>query len=297
MSNLISKRKSSRDWKEVLGVKICSTPKKRLLRRIRADISAGRKFYIVTPNPEIIMLAQKDKKLANILNSADIALPDGIGIVAADKFISLTAPKNLLLRIPVTFFQGLVVGTSIFIDKKWLTSDIKVIKGRELFLELIEIANKKGWKVYLIGGEGGVAKETAESLSRNYKAIEFKFSDGPMVNKDAVPVSKKNIDVEKISVNEINKFKPPLLFVGFGAPKQEKWVYRWFDKLNVRGVMVVGGTFDYISGKTKLPLKWVEKISLEWLWRLCTGSQRIDRVIIASIIFPLKVFLEKLRFK
>ena len=77
-----------------------------------------------------------------------------------------------------------------------------------------------------------------------------------------------------------------MLFVAFGAPKQEKWVYRSLNRLNTGLVMVVGGTFDYIAGKQKLPNKLIERIGLEWLWRLLTGSQRIDRVFNAVVKFP-----------
>jgi N-acetylglucosaminyldiphosphoundecaprenol N-acetyl-beta-D-mannosaminyltransferase len=59
--------------------------------------------------------------------------------------------------------------------------------------------------------------------------------------------------------------------------------------------MVVGGVFSYISGKSKLPSKWMEKVGLEWIWRLITEPKRIKRIFNAIIIFPLLVFKKKLR--
>jgi N-acetylglucosaminyldiphosphoundecaprenol N-acetyl-beta-D-mannosaminyltransferase len=286
--------KLSKSKVKLLGVRINSTPKIRLLRSVRANIYENRKFTIVTPNPEILMLAQKDRQLASILNSADIALPDAIGVVAANKFLTLQPPKNTTLRLPVLIVQGLVVGVSVIFNQKWLCSELKVIKGREMFLELIKLANKRQWRVFFLGGRG-TCKKAAEVLRRNYKKVKIGYSDGPILNKDGTPLTSEDERIERDVIGQINNFKPHLLFIGFGAPKQEKWMYRWFPKLNIGGAMVVGGTFDYISGKTKLPPKWLENVGLEWFWRLVTGSQKIRRILIAFPTFPLKVFWTKWR--
>jgi len=291
----INNKNSSKKYFDVLGIKICSTPKNRLLRQVRSAISKKKKISIVTPNPEIIVKAQNDQKLANSLNSADISIPDGVGTIAAKKYSSLNNPNNLLLRAPTILFQGIIVGTSIIVNKKWLTSDTVVIKGRDLFLDLVRIANKKKWRIYLIGGEGGVAGKTAQSLSRNYKKIIFKFSNGPILDEGAVPINKEELNKEKKCISNINQFKPHLLFIGFGAPKQEKWMARWIENLDVGGIMVVGGTFNYIAAKTKLPPRYISNLGLEWLWRLLSGSQKLSRVLNAVVVFPIYVFLSRLK--
>ena len=95
----------------------------------------------------------------------------------------------------------------------------------------------------------------------------------------------------------INKVFPHILFVGFGAPKQEKWLYRHSSKINYGGAMVVGGTFDYISGKKKTPPSWIADSGLEWLWRILIGDQKIERVTSAFPKFPLIIFWQKLTGK
>ncbi|MEJ2347903.1 MAG: hypothetical protein P8Y17_01725, partial [Patescibacteria group bacterium] len=77
---------------KILKVLVTSTSKPRVLRFVRERLrifDPKRKFLIVTPNPEMVMRAEKDENFANILNSADLALPDGIGLSAANKFFSL----------------------------------------------------------------------------------------------------------------------------------------------------------------------------------------------------------------
>jgi exopolysaccharide biosynthesis WecB/TagA/CpsF family protein len=253
-SSKINNKNSTKKHFDVLGIKICSTPKNRLLRQVRSAISKKKKISIV----------------------------------------SLNNPNNIILRVPILFIQGIIIGTSIIVNKKWLTSNTVVIKGRDLFLDLVRIANKKKWRIYLVGGEGGVAEKSAQSLSRNYKKVIFKSSDGPKLNEEAVPINKEELNKEKECINDINQFNPHFIFIGFGAPKQEKWMARWIDKLDIRGAMVVGGTFDYIAAKTKLPPAYISNLGLEWLWRLLTGSQTIGRIFTATIIFPLKVFYFKM---
>ena len=83
-----------------------------------------------------------------------------------------------------------------------------------------------------------------------------------------------------------------MLFVAFGAPKQEKWVYRNLEQLKCNLVMVVGGSFDYVAGTRKDVPHIVNKAGLEWLWRLLTGSQNIERIFNAVIKFPWLIIKE-----
>ena len=225
---------------------------------------------------------------------ADIAIPDAVGLVAASKFLSLQAPRSPFFRFLALNFQGKRVGLSILFNKSWLESDLKVIKGRELFLDLIKLANKKKWTAVLMGDGEQSAQKAVEKLKLNYKTVQLHAFSGPSLDKEGKPVSSAEQQLEKEIVKEINKIKPQLLFVGFGAPKQEKWTYRWLQKLNIGCAMVVGGTFNFISGKTKLPPKVVEQLNLEWLWRLLTGGKTLNGIFTATVTFPLKVFASKL---
>jgi len=289
--------KKARKQANVLSIRLSSTSKVRVLRFVRGrlrifDQNAAKnaKFIIVTPNPEIVTKAQKDKELTRILNSANLSLPDGIGLAAAHKFMSFRAPKWKILRAPVLLAQGFVVGLAVLFGDRWLTKDLKIIKGREIFLELMKLANKKSWRVFLLGGEGGVAGKAAKNLQKSLKKIVLESAEGSMLDENAIPISKKDIKIEKDVIRSINKLKPHLLFVALGAPKQEKWLDKWMEDLNIGGAMVVGGTFDYMARKTALPPKWMEKLGLEWLWRLMDQPGRAKRIFMAFPLFPLRVY-------
>lgn len=286
--------KTERKYDKILNVELNSTSMTKVLAFVRDSLGRRKKFSIVTPNPEIILAAGGDKDLADAINKASLAIPDGIGLSQAARFLSLPAPRNILFRAPVCFLQGLWVGLATFLARNWVQEALPIIKGRKLFMELIKLANKKGWRVFFLGGEKGEARGAGERLRRSFKRLRIAYFQGPMLNADAVPVGEADRDIQRESVEQINEFKPDILFVGFGASKQEKWLMKWLVSLDVGGAMVVGGTFRYFSGDAELPPEWMEEYGLEWVWRLITEPWRIKRVLTAFPIFPLKVFWYKL---
>lgn len=242
---------------QIMGVKIDSTSMGSVLTRVEENISDNIRFNIVTPNPELVLMAQKNNLLKNALNSATLSIPDGMG---------------LKLAIP----------------------NLQIIKGRELFIELIKLAAKKNWKVFLLGGLGDEAGMAANKLIQRYGDIKIQSEKGPKLNESAEPVTEVDIKLEEEAIERINTFKPHLLFVAFGNPKQEIWVMKNAKKLNAKCVMAVGGAIRYAAGISSLPPKWMASVGLEWLWRVFTEPHRITRIFNAVILFPLKLFLYKL---
>ncbi|OGM21948.1 hypothetical protein A2863_02620 [Candidatus Woesebacteria bacterium RIFCSPHIGHO2_01_FULL_38_9b] len=279
---------------KILSVRIDSTSTERVLRFIRVSLENSKKFFIFTPNPEQILRAQTDEVYAKILNSADISLPDGIGLIAAYKFLHLPTTHNLLLKPILYFAQGLGVGFSILFDREWLTKELKVIRGRDFFIKLIELANKEKWRVFLLGDSLDSAKKAKIALEKNYLNIKLYEARGPDLDDDANLRTIKDESVHIDAMKRINKAAPQLLIIGFRAPVQEKWLYRYLPQLNIGGAMVVGGTFDYISGRKPLPPAWIADTGLEWLWRLLKGDQKAKRIINAFPKFALKIYLTKL---
>ena len=307
--------KKGRKQAHILSIDVHSTSKERVLSFVRGKLrnfdekpSKIKNFLIVTPNPEIVINAQhdnavvglthlfmqQDKELAEILNSANLSLPDGIGLAAAHKFASLPAPKCKIIRAPVLLIEGLVVGLAVLFNEKWLTEDLKILKGRETFLDLMKLANMKEWRVFLLGGEGNEVEDTEKNLQKSLKKVKIRSAQGPMLDKTANPHTEKDVLIEKEVIKSINNFRPHLLFVAYGAPKQEKWLNKWRGDLEIGGAMVVGGTFNYMAKKTALPPKGMEKLGLEWLWRLITQPKRAKRIFQAFPVFPLKVFWDRL---
>ncbi len=123
----------------------------------------------------------------------------------------------------------------------------KVVPGRRVVEALIG----KGYKVFYLGSR--IAAEMAEKYGGAY-------DDGEVDIKNPV----RNDEI----LAKINKFKPDILLVAYGAPWQEKWLWANSGKLKAKVGMGVGGTFDYLTGHASVPPEWVNKMGLEWLWRL-----------------------------
>lgn len=254
---------------QILGINIASTTLSEVLTGVEQNISSSiklgsrdKQFSILTPNPELVLSSTQDLRLKEALNSADFSVPDGVGLAYAYKFL--------------------------------FGKSLNIIPGRKLFDELIKLAGKKGWKVFLLGGLNNEAELAAKQLTINNPQLAIETSKGPKLNKEGEPETEINIKLQKDAIDKINKFSPDLLFVAFGNPKQEIWIHKNLSKLNVRGAMAVGGTFRYVAGLSALPPKWMEKAGLEWVFRLVTEPFRLGRILNAVITFPLKVFQYKI---
>lgn len=215
--------------KDILGVKIDDINMDEAVKVVSKWLEDGGKHYITTPNPEIVVMAQKDIKLRESINNADLVIPDGIGL--------------------------------------GLTGDIVCnIPGVDLMEELIKKAQDLGLTIGLLGGRDSVAKKVGERLQKKYPKLKISFAEsGGEITKDGV-----------MSVN----YKLPvadLLFVAFGPPKQEKWIAKNLNKIDVKIAMGVGGSFDYLSGEVPRAPVWIRGLGFEWLFRLIIQPWRIKR--------------------
>ena len=280
----------------ILGIKITSTTKDEVLEFVNSCLDNGDKFYIVTPNPENLLLATKDWLLKKSIYRSDLSVPDGIGLAQAFKFLSFKDNKHNIFRPLIIFYQGILVGLMTIVNKKYLTDSLPIIKGRELFLDIIKIADKRKLRVYFFGGENGEQEKAKKEIEKEFKNIIIKTNHKfPNYNENGQPASEVDRKIHKSIVGDIKLFEADLIFVAMNTPKHEKWIYRNLFRLNTLGAMTVGGTFNYVAGNMRLPPKWVEKIGLEWVYRLIQEPKRWRRILNAFPIFPWRVFMFKLR--
>ncbi|MEK7182672.1 MAG: WecB/TagA/CpsF family glycosyltransferase [Patescibacteria group bacterium] len=273
--------KRDRKYTTILGVQVNSTQLAEVLTWVEGWIAKKGRFFVVTPNPEIVMLAQHDTVLARILNRADISLPDGIGLVWASWWLVLR--ESLFgneARIVKSNTSNVTVLRNGHPNPNRITLTHRV-SGIDVMEALIGLASKRGWRVFLLGGRPGIAALAAKKLKneleiRNLK-LEIQADPGLRLNAEGKPVNKKEEIHEIEVIKKISLFKPHLLFVGFGAPKQEKWVASNYNKLQTLGTMVVGGAFDYISGRIPRAPAWLRNMGLEWLFRLIVEPWRWKR--------------------
>jgi N-acetylglucosaminyldiphosphoundecaprenol N-acetyl-beta-D-mannosaminyltransferase len=131
--------------------------------------------------------------------------------------------------------------------------------------------------VFFLGGRDGVAEKAAALLSERNPLLRVAgtYEGNP-----------REEDAEEI-VERINQSGAHVLLVAFGAPIQDIWISEHISEMpHVRLAIGVGGTFDFIAAKRKRAPLFMQKIGLEWLWRLCLEPQRIGRIWRAVVVFP-----------
>lgn len=249
---------------KLLGVKITSEKKDKVLEYLLNRLKTSReKTFIVTPNPEMLVYASEHLDYKNKLNSSTIALPDGIGI----------------------FFAGSVMGKPL---KERIT-------GVDFIEDLCAASKNQPLSIGFLGGKEGVAKRTAECLQLSYPWIDVIFaaeewpSDGILKIKD---LGLKNKKEKEFKSSIINHKSIDILFVAFGVPKQEDWIFKNLEKLPVKAMMGVGGAFDFISGNVPRAPFVLRYVGLEWLFRLIVQPWRWQRQL-ALIEFIFLVFKER----
>lgn len=172
---------------------------------------------------------------------------------------------------------GVIIGAKL--QKK---SFPERIPGQSYFRKIIELSNEKGYSIYLLGGKPGIPEKAKENLEKIF----------PNVNIVGVHHGYFNENEEKEVIEEINKLQPNVLFVALGAPRQEKWIYNHRNELKVDVATGQGGTYDYEAGKIKRAPVWVQKIGMEWFWRLCREPKRIKRQLVLPV-YLVKIFFKK----
>lgn len=213
----------------ILGVKVNKITMRQAVEKAET-LFDGKPHMVFTPNPEIILECKKDEELKNIINSADLVLPDGIGVVIASKFLRNPVPE----RVP----------------------------GFDFVCELL----KTNHSFYFFGGKPGVAEKAMENMKQQGVNVVGCYH-GYFKEDDEI-------------VNDITEKKPDVLVVCLGAPKQEKWIYKNLEKLNVPISIGAGGSLDVLAGEVERAPKIFQKLCLEWLYRtLKEPKKRLPRVM------------------
>jgi N-acetylglucosaminyldiphosphoundecaprenol N-acetyl-beta-D-mannosaminyltransferase len=160
------------------------------------------------------------------------------------------------------------------------------ITGVDLTWEIAKIASENNKTIFLLGGKKGIAEKTAEKLQMIYPDLK-------------IAGTYAGTPEEEELYEKIIKSRADILLVAFGAPRQDKFIYKLkisnfeFRISNLRVAIGVGGTFDYICGVVPRAPKFMRSLGLEWLYRLVRQPSRIKRIYNAVIKFPLLVLFNR----
>lgn len=157
-------------------------------------------------------------------------------------------------------------GIGVVIASKLKKGNIKQrVTGIDCMNMLCSLSNEKGYKIFLYGACAEAVKGAKAKLETEY----------PDINIVGV-IDGYEKDQEKI-LAAINTSKADIIFIALGSPKQELWIKENIEKVTPKIFLGVGGSFDVLSGRIKRAPEWMQKIGLEWLYRLILEPKRIFR--------------------
>ena len=136
---------------------------------------------------------------------------------------------------------------------------------------LCGLAAEKGYSVFLMGGQPGSAEKAIDTLTRQFPGLKIAGWNCPDFGFE------NNETVNGNLIEEIQRAKPTILFVGVGSPKQDLWIYRHKEELGVPLSLGIGVTIDFLAGKVKRAPAFTHRIGMEWLWRLLCEPRRLWR--------------------
>jgi len=285
---------NARYMRNILGVKINSITSKEVLDDIKSFLLSENQHHIITLNPEMIVEAQSNDNFKNIINEADLSVVDGTGILLADRLLNRTGLPERIRGVDLM----LAICTPNIINNKRI---YLLGAGKGIAERTAEVLRNKYPELNIAGAEEGLPKgifnfsAQGGSASGGQFSIFNKFSN----RKSQIANSGMEHDFDKINkelIKRINNAKPDILFVAFGAPKQEIWIHENIKKIpSIRLAIGVGGSFDFISGRICRAPRIMQKLGLEWLWRLAQEPKRSKRIYDATIKFSWMILMAKVK--
>ena len=228
--------KQAQDTVALFGLPITNVTMAQAVARVEEQILSGRTHQIATANLDFARNSLKDQYLQRVICECSMVLPDGAPMLWA-----------------ATLF-----GTPL---KERVT-------GVDLIPQLARLSAERGYGIYLLGATEESSRQAVEVLKERFPGVRIVGRACPELQ----PLHE--MDNEGL-LRQIEAADPAILLVAFGNPKQEIWLHRHRDRLKVPVAIGIGGALDMIAGNLKRAPKWVQKMQLEWAFRLAQEPFRL----------------------
>lgn len=245
----------------ILGYPICTYGVADSIATITAWLDAGKRCKVfVCANPHSLVSADGDLEFREAIRSADLVTPDGAGIVLASRILRGKIHQR-------------VTGSDIF---------------RELSVHLDKHDSDQR-SYFFLGTSDATLLTIRNRFAADYPHIRFAGSYSPPYKPEF------SAEDDERMIAAVNAARPDVLWVGMTAPKQEKWIMRNRDRLDVGFIGAIGAVFDFYAGNIKRSHPVFQRLGLEWLPRFLQEPRRLwRRNLISSPLFLREVFAQKL---
>ena len=237
---------------DILGTRIDITNLNDASRSIVGWIQDHKKTYVCVAPVATIIDCQKDPQYRAIINNSGMTTPDGMPLVWLGKL----AGHHTIQR---TY-------------------------GPDLLLKLCEQSQEKGYRHFFYGA-------TEDALVQLIKKLKLSFPKINIAGFYAPPLRGMDEREHQEVLDQMNQANPDILWVGLGSPKQDYWMARHRDQLNVPVMIGVGAAFDFIAGIKRQAPRWMQRSGLEWFFRLCSEPRRLwKRYLVGNSLFIYLLF-------
>ncbi|MCE9529731.1 MAG: WecB/TagA/CpsF family glycosyltransferase [Planctomycetes bacterium] len=220
------------------------------LERIAQLIKERQPNFIITANLHYAMITDADRRLRELNAKAAFILADGMPLVWASRLMKRRLPER--------------------------------VAGSDLVWKVCEQGAKLGHRVFLLGGAPGIADAAAETLRTRYPGLVIAGTVCP-------PFRELSAEEETALIEQIRSSGADILLLALGQPKGELWTARTYERLGVPICLQIGASLDFVAGKVKRAPRWVQKIGLEWLYRLLQEPRRLLGRYLSNIVFLLRM--------
>ncbi|NMC78312.1 MAG: WecB/TagA/CpsF family glycosyltransferase [Chloroflexi bacterium] len=240
----------------ILGVGVSAIGMADALHKVDEWIHTRQPHYVCVTPAHAIMECQRDPKLADIYNHSGLTTPDGMAIV--------------------------------WLLKWYGYAGVERVYGPDLLQAVCQVSPARGYRHYFYGGTPAVVAQLAQKLQRSYPGLQVVGFESPPFR----PLSEAE---DAAGVERIRAAQPDVVWVGIGSPRQERWMQAHLDRLEVPVLVGVGAAFDFLSGAKRQAPPWMQRMGLEWFFRLLSEPGRLwRRYLLGYPQFVVLVLLQRL---
>jgi len=223
----------------VLAAYISAVCPRQVVDRVMDMVTTRERGYIHVCTVHTMLECVDDPQLAAIVNTATLAVPDGMPLVWLGR-------------------------------KAFPPAGVQRCYGPDLMLAVCEAGIAMGMRHCLYGGTPDVLEKLAQNLEARFPGIRIVESMSP-------PFRPLTDTEQSDMVERINAARPDVVWVGLGTPKQDLWMGCFRSRLDAPVLIAVGAAFDFHAGKMPQAPRWMQRAGLEWLFRLCKEPRRLWR--------------------
>lgn len=229
---------------DVLGIHVSVTDLDETVETLAGWIEGGERELVCVSDMNALLHARADPALTELYNTSGLTLPDGMPLVWAGRRAGFAEARRVC--------------------------------GPDLLERVMAVAAERGWSHYFYGGADGVAEELANVFERRHPGLK-------VVGVHSPPYRQLTAAEDAEIVAAINDAGPDIVWVGLGAPKQERWMAAHRDRLDAAVLIGVGAAFDFHTGRQRRAPVWMQRTGLEWAHRLSQEPGRLWRRYVFGI--------------